>query len=464
MIESVRKYIIDNELIDFGESVLVALSGGPDSVCLLHVLYKLKKELNINLGAIHINHLLRRDSAYKDEEYVVDLCKSLNVECYVKRININDIAKEKSISLEMAGREQRYKAFEDIKKEFGYDKVAVAHNANDQAETLMMRIMRGTGLEGLTGIRCKRDGGIVRPILFLSRDKIEEYCNENKLVPRIDTSNFEKNYNRNKVRLDILPYMKENFNKDIVETLNRMALLLQSDDEYLQEQSINAYRKYCVNDENTIKISKKIFSQEKESIFTRVIKIVFKEVSNSHQNFEMKHIYEVVNLNKKPAGKKINLTNGVIVENSYNDITFGRDHKVNNFQKIEEIDLLKSDIPKNIDYDVYEVSFQLLDVKNNIEFSNNDLIKYFDYDKIEEEISIRHRKDGDKIRPLGMVGSKKIKDIFINLKVPREERDRIPILVFDSKVAWVVGYKVSEEFKTTKDTKKLLKVIFQRKD
>lgn len=464
MIESVRNYIIDNKLIDFGENVLVALSGGPDSVCLLHVLYKLKKELNINLGAIHINHLLRRDSAYKDEEYVVDLCKSLNVECYVKRININDIAKERSISLEMAGREQRYKAFEAIKKEFGYDKIAVAHNANDQAETLMMRIMRGTGLEGLTGIRCKRDGGIVRPILFLSRDRIEEYCNENKLAPRIDTSNFEKIYNRNKVRLDILPYMKENFNKDIVETLNRMALLLQSDDEYLQEQSVNAYRRYCVNDGNAIKILKDIFNLEKESIFTRVIKMVFKEVSNSHQNFEMKHIYEVVNLNKKSTGKKINLTNGVVVENSYDYIIFGIDYKVNSLQSFEEVELLKSNIPKSIDYDVYEVSFQLLDAKNNIEFSNNDLIKYFDYDKIEEKIFIRHRKDGDKIRPLGMAGSKKIKDIFINLKVPREERDRIPILVFDSKVAWVVGYKVSEEFKTTKDTKKLLKVIFQRKD
>lgn len=464
MVDIVKRYIIDNELVNSGDRVLVALSGGPDSVCLLHIMYKLKEELNIKLGAIHVNHLLRGDEAYGDEKYVTDLCAELDVECHIKRINISDIAKERSISLEMAGREERYKAFQDIKEEYGYNKIAVAHNSNDQAETILMRIMRGTGLEGLTGIRSKREGGIIRPILCLERAGIEQYCNENKLIARIDKSNFERIYNRNKIRLDILPYMKDNFNEDIIDTLNRMALLLQNDDEYLQEQAYNSYKKYCINNLDGIRISKRIFCVEKEAIITRVIKMVFKEVSNSYQNFEMKHIYDVINLSEKNTGKKINLTNNIVVENSYNYIVFKVNNIFNTVYKFEEIDLFKSHIPDKVDYDKYIVLFDVVDTKNKIEFSNNDLIKYFDYDNIEEKITIRFRRDGDKMKPLGMSGSKKLKDIFINLKIPREERDRIPILEFDSKIVWMVGYKTSEDFKVTKDTKKLLKVVFQRKD
>lgn len=464
MIDIVRSYIAVNELLNCGDKVLVALSGGPDSVCLLHILHILKDEFNITLGAIHINHLLRGEEAYNDEQYVLDLCKSLEVECYIKRIDINDIAKEKNISLEMAGREERYRAFQEIKNQHGYDKIAVAHNANDQAETILMRIMRGTGLEGLVGIRCKREGGIIRPILCLDRDSIEKYCYETKLVARIDKSNFERVYSRNKVRLDILPYMKENFNEDIIHTLNRMALLLQSDNEYMEMQADKAYKKYCLMEKDSVRILKKIFAVEKEAIVTRVIKKAFKEISKSHQNFEMKHLYDVIDLNGRDTGKRINLTNSVVVENSYEHIIFKINQNKELCEKKYELDIFKCNIPTEVDYDKYIVSFDIFDLKNKIEFDNNDLIKYFDYDNIEEKVTIRHRKDGDRIKPLGMKGSKKLKDIFINLKIPREERDIVPILSFDSRVAWIVGYKTSEEFKITKDTTKILKVTFRRKE
>lgn len=464
MINIVESYINNNNLIDNGDKVLVALSGGPDSVCLLHVLYKIKEKFNIKLGAIHINHLLRGHESYDDEKYVINLCKSLDVECYIERININNISKEKNISLEMAGREERYKAFEVIKNKYGYNKIAIAHNANDQAETILMRIMRGTGLEGLTGIRSKREGGIIRPILCLNRAIIEKYCSDNKLMARVDKSNFEKIYNRNKVRLDILPYMKENFNDDIIETLNRMALLLQCDNEYLEGQADKAYREYCFSDVNVLKISKAIFKVEKEAIITRVIKRGFKEVSNSYQNFEMKHIYDVMNLNNKATGKKINLTNDIVVENSYDYVILKVKSNVDTLEKKIELDISKYNIPNKVDWGKYTVCFEVLEIKNKIEFSNNDLIKFFDYDNIEEKITIRYRKDGDRIKPLGMSGSKKLKDVFINLKIPREERGIVPILSFDSRVAWIVGYKTSEDFKITKDTKKILKVTFHRKD
>ena len=241
MLDKVINYIKENKIIQQDDRILVALSGGPDSVCLLHMLYRIKDKFNLKLGAIHINHMLRGEEADKDENYIIDLCEQMGIKHYVKRINIEYIAKETNVSLETAGRNERYKAFEEIKIKDKYNKIAVAHNANDQAETILMRIMRGTGLEGLTGIKPQREGGIIRPILCLNRQEIEDYCEYNGLNPRIDASNYDRHYSRNRVRLDILPYMRDNFNKDIIDTLNRMTLLLQKDNEFIEEYSQKCY-------------------------------------------------------------------------------------------------------------------------------------------------------------------------------------------------------------------------------
>mgnify|MGYP000007387901 FL=1 len=465
MLDKVIDYIKENELIQQGDNILVALSGGPDSVCLLHILYGLKNKFNLTLGAIHINHMLRDEEADKDEKYIIELCDELGINHYVKRINIEYVAKAANVSLEVAGRNERYKAFEEIRTKYGYNKIAVAHNANDQAETILMRVMRGTGLEGLTGIKAKREDGIIRPILCLNRQEIEKYCEEKKLNPRIDASNYERIYSRNKIRLDILPYMKEHFNKDIVDTLNRMTTLLQKDNEFIEEYSQKCYNIYCENLGGKLKISNELFKREMDSIITRVIIRAFKEISNSHQNFEMKHIYEIFSLANKDTGKRLNLTNKIICENLYGDIIFIKEEK--HKQELcdnREIRINKSEICKKIAFDNYTISFEVIENSNKVEFSKNSLIKLFDYDNIEKEIIIRYRKDGDKIVPLGMNGNKKLKDIFIDLKIPREDRNSIPVLCFDDKISWIVGYKTSQLFKVTKDTKKILKITIDRKE
>lgn len=463
MINKVREYSNKNGLIDHGDSILVALSGGPDSVCLVHMLAQLRDEFDLKLGAIHINHLLRGEEALKDEEYTKNLCDSLNVEHYVERIDIGKIAKEKGISIELAGREERYKAFESIKEKFNYKKIAVAHNSNDQAETILMRIMRGSGLEGLTGIKPKRNDGVIRPILCLSREEIEEYCDRYSLNAVIDKSNYERIYNRNKVRLDILPYMKENFNKDIVETLNRMVYLMQMDNDYIESNAVKAFEKYSIYENEKLIIKAELFKNEKEAIITRVLKDGFKKISNSHKNFEMKHILDIIELSKLGTNKQLHLTNGIVVENTYGDIIFKvrKNKKVD--KDIKKIYIDKLNLVPEVEFGNYHIALEVIDKKNKIEFSNNDLIKFFDYDKIEEGITIRNRIDGDKMVPIGMKGSKKLKDIFINLKVPKEKREIIPIICFDQKISWLVGVKVSEEFKITSNTKQILKITFKER-
>ena len=464
MLDKVINYIKENKIIQQDDRILVALSGGPDSVCLLHMLYRIKDKFNLKLGAIHINHMLRGEEADKDENYIIDLCEQMGIKHYVKRINIEYIAKETNVSLETAGRNERYKAFEEIKIKDKYNKIAVAHNANDQAETILMRIMRGTGLEGLTGIKPQREGGIIRPILCLNRQEIEDYCEYNGLNPRIDASNYDRHYSRNRVRLDILPYMRDNFNKDIIDTLNRMTLLLQKDNEFIEGYSQKCYNIYCKKHNNKLEILKELFEKEMESIITRVVIIAFKEISKSYQNFEMKHIYEIVNLAFRETGKKINLTNNIICENLYGNIVLSKnDNKYYNSCVKTEIKLDKDNIIENIEFNNYIINFEVIENKKKEKFTKNNLIKLFNYDKIEKEILIRYRKDGDKIIPLGMSGSKKVKDIFINSKVPREERDNTPILCFDDKISWIVGYKTSQLFKIDSDTKMILKITVNRK-
>lgn len=461
MRDKVRDFIIENKLIEKGDKILVALSGGPDSVCLLNVLYSLKEDFHIKIGAAHVNHMLRGNEALADEEYSKSLCKNLNIEFYVKKIDIDKISKEKNISHEMAGREERYKFFETIKNNYGYNKIAVAHNANDQAETIIMNMMRGTGIEGLCGIRSKREGGIIRPILCLSREEVELYCSFNNLEPRIDKSNLENIYSRNKVRLDIIPYMKGNFNKDIINTLNRMANLIQVDNDFLEKETLNNFKVYCSNTRDALIISKEAFNLDR-AIISRIIRKAFFEFTGKYSNFEMKHIYDVIELSQNTTNKRIDLTNNVLAENIYGDIYLKL--KDNIIREYKEVVINKGELDNtDICYENYNVRFNIIRNKNNIDFSKNVLIKYFDYDKIEERLVIRKRRNGDKMLPLGMKGNKKVKDIFMDLKIPVDERDKIPVLCFDNEIAWLVAHKVSEKFKITKETKNIIKITFARK-
>lgn len=463
MYKKVMSYIKDNNLIKSGDKVLVALSGGPDSVCLLNILYNLKAELNIEVGAAHLNHLLRDKDAFEDEEYVKTLCKSLDIPCFVKRVDINKYSKDKKMSSEMAGREARYNFFDDIVKDEGYTKIATAHNANDQAETILFRLMRGSGIEGLCGIKVRRDK-IIRPILCLSRKEVEEYIEINNLKPRIDKTNFEKIYNRNKIRLDMIPYIKENFNEDIIQTLNRMSVLLQKDNEFIENSARSFYEKHCIEQSDYFIIKKEMFDN-KEAVVTRVIRYALTNFSKTHYDFEMKHIYEICNLAKNNSGKAIDLPNKIYAENIYGDIYIKERININNIDVKQEIVVNKNEIKgKKIFFDNENIEFSLLKNDSNLDLNQNNLIKYFDFDKINDSISLRKRKNGDKIIPLGMKGSKKIKDLFIDMKVPKEERDCIPLLCFDENISWIVGIRVSEEYKITNKTKNILRVIVERKE
>lgn len=466
MIEKVESYVLEHNMIQFGDKILIALSGGPDSVCMMHMLVSLRNKYNLDLYAAHINHMMRGNESDKDEEYVRQICDQYKIKLFVKRVDINDIVLKEKISSELAGRRERYKFFEDIYIKENINKIAVAHNANDQAETILMRIMRGSGLEGVSGIRPVRDNKFIRPILCLSREEVESYCDINHLTPRIDKTNLETVYNRNKIRHDILPYMKEHFNKDIVNTINRFGLVASIDNDFIEGEADNAMKKYYkLNDKAGI-IASDLF-KEHEAIICRVIRRALTDVSGESKNFEMKHIYSIIKLHDNQTGKVIELPNNVTALNVYGDIKLDVNNKgigiSSDINKCNKIYIDKKSINNviNFNFDKYSINMEIIDNKN-LNIKNNSLIKYFDCDKI-NNITIRYRENGDRIVPFGMKSTKKLKDILINLKVPKEERDSIPIIQFDNDIGWVVGIKISDIFRINNDTKKVLRISVEER-
>ncbi|MCY6356599.1 tRNA lysidine(34) synthetase TilS [Clostridium sp. ZS2-4] len=461
MIDKVIGYIRDNKMFNKGDKVVVGVSGGPDSICLVHVLHVLQDKLGIDLVAAHINHCLRGEEADKDEEYVKKFCQNIGIECFVKKIDVHKVSIEKGISCETAGREVRYEFFKEVLEKINGQKIAVAHNANDQAETVLMRIMRGSGLEGLVGIRAVREGIYVRPILHINRKEIEGYCESNKLNPRIDKTNLENIFTRNKIRLELIPYIENNFNKDIIDGINRLADTIRKDNDYINFIAGELYRKYCKNNKGEVIIYKDAFKED-EAILTRIIRMAFKTLKGDLRNFERVHVYDIINIQRHSTGKIIMLPNNIEVLNNYGDVHIyvKKDKKVSS----KEEHSLIVDCENNLKEIGLKVNLKL--IKDNIpkDFKKNNLIKYFDYDKMNGDIKLRHRRNADKFTPLGMKGSKKLKDLFIDLKIPQNERDSIPLICFGEEIAWVVGYRVSNKFKTDENTQNILQIKIEREE
>lgn len=458
VINTIKKY----NMIEKGDKIIVGVSGGPDSMCLLHLLYSLREDLRIKeIFVAHINHCIRGKEADEDEKFVENFCLQNNIKFFSKRANINKLAKEKGVSSESIGREIRYSFFYELKEKLNAQKIALAHNCNDQAETVLMRIMRGTGLEGLGGIKAIREGIYIRPLISVLRKDIENYCDSNNLKPRIDRTNLETIYTRNKIRLQLIPFIKENFNEDIIGTLNKLSLSVSKDNEYLKEIANEKYKIYCDRKGKKVIISKEAFLQP-EAILSRIIRKVFYNIKGNLYNFESKHISDIINIQKSETGKSIMLPDNIKAENVYKDIHIFINGKNKKEKELSFYNLkLGDNYLKKLDI-LVKLNLVNIFYKDNYKNKDNELVQYFDFDKVNtKDIILRNRKPGDKFTPLGMKGNKKLKDLFIDLKIPREERDKINIICFKDEIAWITGYRTSNKFKVDKDTKNILQIIIK---
>ena len=306
--EKVLKTIQENYLIEKGENIVIGVSGGPDSMALLHVLVYLKRKLGMkDIVVAHLNHQIREE-ADEETEYVQEYCRRIGVQCYVKKVDVLKEAKNLKVSTELAGRNARYDFFEELSRQVGATKIATAHHANDNAETVLMNLLRGTGTSGLKGIEKIRDGKYIRPLLDCYREEIEDYCIENKLNPRYDKTNEENIYIRNKIRNQLIPYIEREFNPNIVKGLNRLSTIVAKQEAYFHNIVENAYQKLKIHENNTEKntiiLNLKELNQLDEVIKSRVILYTINELLGSTQGIEKIHVEDIIRLCGNNIGNK----------------------------------------------------------------------------------------------------------------------------------------------------------------
>ncbi len=310
ILQTIKKY----NLIENGDSIVVGVSGGPDSICLLHVLNDLKNELNFKIYVAHINHMIRKE-ADEETEYVKSFCKNIGVECFVKRIDVIKTSKELKIGTEEAGRKIRYDFFEEVLKNTNSNKIATAHNNNDKVETIIMNILRGSGIAGLKGLDPIRENKFIKPLIEISREEIEAYCEENKLAPRIDKSNNENIYTRNKVRNSVIPYIKKEFNPNILKTINRLSEVATEENEYLDKITIQAFNEINVREisegnieknkeTETVTLDLKKFNNLELVIKRRLILYTINELLGTIDGIEKINIDDIIKMCSKNIGNK----------------------------------------------------------------------------------------------------------------------------------------------------------------
>ncbi|MEA5093582.1 MAG: tRNA lysidine(34) synthetase TilS [Sedimentibacter saalensis] len=457
MYNLIKENIIQKQLIKAGDNVLIGLSGGPDSVFLFHNLRKLKESLSFNLYASHINHMYRGKDAQHDEDFVRSLCEDYGVRLFVKRKNATDYAKELKVTEEEAGRILRYNFFRENLSEVGGGIIAVAHNLNDQAETVLQRILRGTGIDGLCAMSFVKDD-LIRPMLNVQRSEIEKYLRENNFEFCIDITNTQAIYGRNKIRLNLIPYLEENFNPNIQNSLYRLSETMERDKKIIDKYVEIKFCEALVHaDKNKIVLNLQKLKDMDEGEAGRVIRKSIEQLKGNTVNVEMKHIdYAIDFIKTGSTGKKINLSEGFTIEISYDNFIVNKIvENIPEFKYTIELDkpLFIKETGKTVLCSVKDISE--VDIRESQSIN-------LDFDHIKGNLTVRNRRTGDTIVPCGNTWNKKIKDIFIDLKIPAEERDSKLIIADDENILWLEDFRIHNSYKVSSSTKKILNITIGR--
>lgn len=450
--EKIRRTILQHGMIHEGDHIIIGLSGGPDSVCLFHVLKDLSREMKFYLYAVHVNHKFRPRAAEEDQHYVEELCQREQIPCRCVVRDCNALMRETGMSGEEAGRKARYEAFEEMAENLekcgkarGTIKIAVAQNADDQAETVLLRLLRGTGPDGLAGMDyLRKQGGyqIIRPLLDIWREEIEEFCLCRELNPRRDHTNTQPIYTRNKIRLGLLPYLRQEFNPNISHALIRLSRIAAQDKAYLWAQAEKEYQRLCAEDGA---LGREQLKGLESPIRHRVIMRAL-EAAGLTQDISEIHLAAADQLLEEKGGAKtLDLPRGYVMSVRYGQVRFY----------------------KKKDAEETHPAFKL---RSRIEVPPEErrVGAFFDWDKIvavhgaSAQVVLRNRMPGDYIRI--KQGRKKIQDFFIDQKIPKEERDVIPLAAIGREILWICAAdgrylkkdRYSEKYKLDQTTKKAL--------
>lgn len=449
--QKVLRFIKENELLSSEEKILVALSGGPDSVFLLHFLNKFKKKYKIEIGAVHINHLLRGEDSERDELFCKTICYELSIPFYLLRKDIKAYSKKNKISLEVAGRKIRYEFFEKISKVNKYDKIATAHNADDNAETVLINLIKGTGIKGIAGIPVRRKN-IIRPILSLTKKEILDYLDKNQFEFRIDKSNLSNDFERNFLRNEVIPLIQKNINPAFSNTVLNTSLNLQRLNLGLTEIVSSLKSNVKVKHNRSVSIPVAFIKHGIDFIISYTIKEIIDE--NFSVKLESKDLKKIFSLAKKQSGKSEELSENLIALKERNDI------------KIQKKTLSKNIYEKKISIGsklkIGDKTFSITKVNiNEVKIGKSKNVEFISADNVSDDFVVRRWKEGDKFFPIGMRGTKNISDYLNDIKINSFEKKEQLILENNGRIVWVIGKRLNDRFKITLNTKKALKLCLK---
>ncbi len=456
MIEKVKRYAEKWHMLEKEDRIIVGVSGGADSVCLLFVLSELKKEVPFELFVVHVNHELRGEAAKDDEEFVRRMCKEWEVPFFVYSENVELIAKKRKQSTEEAGRELRRACFQNTMEKVNANKIALAHHKNDNAETVLMNLTRGTGLKGLGGIRPVQ-GEFIRPLLCVSRKEIELYLQEKELQYCHDITNESDDYTRNRVRNHVIPYLECEINSAAVHHIGETSEQLQQLQDFLEQTTQNAFNKAVAQEENSYVIKGKEFAQLHLALKPLLIKMVLQQLAKSEKDIEQTHLKAIQELFAKQVGKSIDLPYRLTAKRVYEGvkIQYKRDFLQDGFQRTISLETGRDEFVIN----ARKVRCELSEYnKENEKCSQKSGKQCFDYGIIQNGLTVRTRRPGDYITIHSDGRTQKLKSFFINEKVPQEMRDQVLLVADGSHIMWIVGMRVNCLYQVSHRTKYVLEI------
>ena len=444
MLDKVRRTIKENGILNMGDSVICAVSGGADSICLLHTMLVLKGEYNLSLYVANVNHLIRGKESDSDSDFVKKVCRAADIECFYREYDVVKIARERKIGEEECGRILRYEFFDELSKSLGNAKIATAHNLNDNAETVVFRLARGTSAQGLCGIKYKRDN-IIRPLLDISREEIERYLRSNSLSWREDSTNQIPLYARNKIRLNIMPLLRE-ISSGAEQKIVSAARCITEDNEFLNECA-RVVQNECFFGEY---ILIKPFADAPLPLKRRIAANVL--VQWGMREVTAEKIEKFIDFFHKDSGKQFNIDAQCYAEKAYDKVNFCKRQNEAEFSALLDID-------REVSHKNWKLSVEYSDKKAEKCGKN---IAVFDAQKLTLPLMVRYRKDGDKMSPKGMYGTKKLSDIFSDEKIDRHLRDLIPIVEKNSQIIYIGGLRQSSLYASDKETNKYIIIKYTK--
>jgi tRNA(Ile)-lysidine synthase len=472
--ESLGKRVLDftrqHSLIAEGPLV-VAVSGGQDSVCLLHVLLGLQSELNVRLHIAHLDHQLRGADSEADAQYVSGLARQLGIPATIERRDVKAYQARKHLSLEEAAREVRYNFLAEVARSIGTSQVVVGHTRDDHIETVLMHLVRGTGIRGLQGLqpasRWRYSGGsltVVRPLLLVTREETGTYCLRHQLMPRSDESNLSLSLLRNRIRLQLLTLLRS-YNPRANEALLRMARIASDEVTFLNSEAARMWDQIVVRQDETVILDKAAFLDLPPALQRHLLRMVIEELLGDLRDIETRHIEEVLAALRKPAGKSLDLPSGLTFVTEYGQYRLGPQRVVSPFPVLENDFALR--IPGETSASGWQVEATVMDrlaeEATMAEAGRDDsLVARFDFDRVGENVLIRSRRPGDRFQPLGMEQPKKLGQFMIDARIPRAWRERVPVVCSATQILWVVGWRIDERVKVTEQTKRMLRLQFER--